>query len=154
MERKVVYSDIGHLEDGASCLKAHLHFSVESEVFYKEGGGNRTKRSREGIEKFSTCRLVQSFPIRQVMVWCASSWFCHSGFTSCQLHVFPAPQSKVMKSPGSGIPEGWSLYLLKLVPRSLIIQTCCLSTSYILVRVSSYRSNVKRMVGWVIISNC
>ena len=41
--------------------------------FYKEGEGNRTKRSREGVEKFSTCRLAQSIPIRQVEVWCVSS---------------------------------------------------------------------------------
>ena len=39
---------------------------------------------------------------------------------------------------------------MKLVPR-IITQTCCLSTSYTLVRVSIYRNNAKRKVGWVII---
>ena len=42
--------------------------------FYKEGEGNRTKRSREGVAKFSMCRQAQSIPVRQVMVRCASSW--------------------------------------------------------------------------------
>ena len=44
-----------------------LHLSVGRGV-YKEGEGKRTKRSREGIEKFSKCRLAQSILIRQVMV--------------------------------------------------------------------------------------
>ena len=44
----------------------------------------------------------------------------------------------MLESPG--------LYLLKLVPR-ILIQTCCSLTSYTLVRVSTYRNNVKRMVG-------
>ena len=60
---------------------------------------------------------------------------------------------KVSKSPRAGILEGWSLYLLKLVPR-ILIWTPCLSASYILVRVSTYRNNAKRMVGWVTISHC
>ena len=38
------------------------------------------------------------------------------------------------------MPEGWSLELLKLVLR-ILIQTCYLCTSYILVRVSIYRKN-------------
>ena len=44
---------------------------------------------------------------------------------------------KVMRSPGTGMSECWSLYLLKLVLRSLK-PTCYLSTSCILVRVSIY----------------
>ena len=39
---------------------------------------------------------------------------------------------------------------LKLVPR-ILIQACCSPTSYLLVRVSTYRQNVKRMVRWVTI---
>ena len=35
--------------------------------FYKERKGNRTKRPREGIEKFSMCRRAQSIPVRTVM---------------------------------------------------------------------------------------
>ena len=42
---------------------------------------------------------------------------------------------------GAEMPEGQSLYLLKLVSR-ILIQTCCLSKSYILV--STYRNNVKK----------
>ena len=51
------------------------------------------------------------------------------------------------------MPEGQSLCLLKLVPR-IPVQTCCLSTSYILVRVSTYRNNIIRMVEWVIVPHC
>ena len=36
--------------------------------FYKEGEGNRTKRSRERVANFCTCRRAQSIPIRQMMV--------------------------------------------------------------------------------------
>ena len=50
---------------------------------------------------------------------------------------------EVSKSPGAGMPEAQRLYLLKLVPR-ILIQTCCLSTSSILARVSIYKNNVRR----------
>ena len=40
--------------------------------------------------------------------------------------------------------------ILKLVP-GILIQTCCWSTSYVLVRGRIYRNNVKRMLGWVTI---
>ena len=62
--------------------------------------------------------------------------------------VILASLLKVSKYPRAGMPEGRSLYLLKLVPR-ILTQTCCSSTSYILV--STYRNNVKRMVEWVTI---
>ena len=122
-------------------VKAHLHISVEAEDFIRRERENRTKRSREGAKKFSLCRQAQSIPIRQVMVRYASSWCGHPGSTLM-----------VSKSPGTRIPEGQRLYLLKLVPR-ILIQTCCLSLCYILVRVSTYRNNVKRMLGWVTISH-
>ena len=51
------------------------------------------------------------------------------------------------------MPEGQSLYPLKLLPR-ILIQTCCSSTSYILIKVSIYGNNVKRIVGWITISHC
>ena len=40
---------------------------------------------------------------------------------------------------------------LSCVPKvpKVLLQTCCLSTSYTLVRVGTYRNNVKRTVGWV-----
>ena len=62
-----LFADAGHLEDGVSHLKAHpledggpvsqspsLPLS-EGRCFYKEEE-NRTKRSGEGVDKFSTCR--------------------------------------------------------------------------------------------------
>ena len=62
--------------------------------------------------------------------------------------VILAPQLQVSKCPGAGMPEVWSPYLLKLVP-SILTQICCSSTSYMLVRVSTYRNNVRSMVGRV-----
>ena len=73
------------------------------------------------------------------MVWCVLSWFSSSWF-----YVILVLQLKVNKSPIAGNPEGQSLYFFKLVPR-ILIQTWCLPASYILVRVSIYRNNVKRM---------
>ena len=75
------------------------------------------------------------------------------GFTSSGLYIILSPWSKVSKSPGAQMPEGRRMYLLKLVPR-ILIQPCCSSTSYVLVRVSTYRNNGKRIVGWVTISHC
>lgn len=56
-----LFADASYLEDGDAHLKAHLPLSVEAEVLYKEGEGNRTKRSREGVENFSTCRRHSPF---------------------------------------------------------------------------------------------
>ena len=127
---------------GDSCLKGHLHISVQAEAFIRRERGNRTRTSREGVETFSACRLAQSILIRQVMVQCASSWFSHPGF-----------HSKVSKSLRGGMAEDQSLYLSKLVPR-ILIQRCCLSSSYMLVTVGFCRNNAKRMVGWVVIPHC
>ena len=85
------------------------------------------------------------------MVHCTSSWFSHPGFTTSQLHVILDPRLKVSKFPGAEVLEGQGLNLSKLVPW-ILIQTCCASTSYTLVRVHTYGNNVKRMVGWVTIS--
>lgn len=41
---------------------------------------------------------------------------------------------------------GRSLHLLKSVPK-VLTRTCCLSTSYISVKVRTYRNSVKRMLG-------
>lgn len=78
----------------------------------------------------------------QVMVWRASSWSSSSWF-----YIILVLQLKVNKSPRTGMTEGWHLHLLKLISR-ILMQTCCLFTSCILARVSIYRDNVKRMVGW------
>ena len=110
--------------------------------FYKEDQGRG----------FSKWKWAQSIPIRQVMVLCASSWFSHPGLRSSQLHITLAPRMKVSKSPGTGMLKGGGLYLLKLVPR-ILIHTCCSSISYILVKVSTCRNNVKRTVGWATISH-
>ena len=55
MLRKMVYFQVlATWKMGDSSLKALLYLLVKTEVFHKEGEGNRTKRSREGGEKFST----------------------------------------------------------------------------------------------------
>ena len=74
------------------------------------------------------------------MVPCASSWFIHPG-------------GSVGKSPRARMLGGRGLYLLKLVPR-ILVQARCSSTSCILVRVSTYRNNVKRIVRWPTIFHC
>ena len=159
-----LFSGAGHLEDercitspspwedGRLMSQSPSPHLSGGRSFYKEGTGNRTKRSRKGVEKFSTCRRAQSTLIRQVMAWWASSWLGHPGLTSSWLYVTLAPRMKVSKSSGAGMAEGQSLYLLKLIAR-ILIQTCCTSTSYTLVRASIYRNNVKRMLGWVTISH-
>ena len=91
-----------------------------------------------GVEKFSIWRLAQSILIRQVMVQCASSW----------LYVILSAWLKVSKSTRARMPEGQSLYHLKLIPR-ILTQTCCWSTGHILVRVCTYTNNVRRMVRWI-----
>ena len=132
---------------GDSCLKAHLHISVQAEVL-KRRRRRQNNEIKGGAWKFSRRRRAQSISIRQVVVWCAPSWFSRPGFMSSWLHVILAPQLKASKFPRTGLPESGSLYLLKLVPR-LLVQTRSSSTSYILVRVGTYRNNVKRVVGWV-----
>ena len=117
---------------GDSCLKAHLPLSLEAGAFIRRERGTE-QRSREGVDKFSTCRRARSILITQVTVWRASSWF-----------VILASPLKVSKPPGAGMPEGLSLF--KLVPR-ILAQTCCSSTSCILVRVGTHRNKVRRLVG-------
>ena len=61
MKGKVVYSDASHLNKpsrrlGTQRHKAHLHLEVEVEVFIRRERESRTKRSREGVEKFSARR--------------------------------------------------------------------------------------------------
>ena len=142
---KVCFQVLATRKMGDSHLKAHVHLSVEADVF--------TRREREIGQidhgKFSTCKLTESIPVRQVMVGCASSW----------LHIILVPWlkvsnslgavmpkvsnslgavlTKVTNSLGAVMPEGRSLQLLKSVPK-ILIQTCCLSTSYTLVRISTY----------------
>ena len=138
------------LENGRCMSQSPSPRLIGGRGFYKEGVGNGTKRSREEVAKFPMCRWVQSIPAWQVMVWCAFYWFSYSGFTPSWLHITLALRLKVSKYPGAGMPQDQILYLLKLFPR-ILIHTCYSSTSYILVRLSTYRNNVKRMVGWVTI---
>ena len=70
-------------------------------LIYKEGEGNRTKGSREEVEKLSTCRRAQSIPIRQVMVQCAPSWSSHPGLVILTLRH---PGSTV---EGQQISQSW-----------------------------------------------
>ena len=109
--------------------------------FYKEGGGWKVL-------------YVQTSPVLSSKasggLVCITPASAHCGFTSLWLHVILTPRVKVSKAPRAGIPEGWNLYLLKLVPR-IPIQTCWLSTRYILVRVCTYRINCQKKGGWVTI---
>ena len=47
---------LARLEDGDLMSQSPSPHLSGGRGFYKEGGGDRTKRSRERIEKFFTCR--------------------------------------------------------------------------------------------------
>ena len=132
MERNAVHFQVPTPGRWGSHFLKPISTSQWRQRFFERGKGNRTKRSRKGVEKFFPCRQAQYVPIRQVRIWCASSWFSHPGSTSPQLHAILGPWLKVSKPLRAGMPERQSLYLLKLVP-TILIQTCCLSSSYILV---------------------
>ena len=53
MERKAVYSDAGHPEDGLMSQSPSPPLSG-GRGFYKEGEGEQNKEIREGVIKFST----------------------------------------------------------------------------------------------------
>ena len=120
---------------GDSHLKAHLHLSVEAEVFIRRE--RKTEQRDQGRGVKSPLYADKHSPFQKGK-W--QSGVRHPGL------VIRAPQLKVCKSPRAVMPEGWSLYLLKLLPR-ILVQTCCSSTSHILAWVPSYRNIVKRMVG-------
>ena len=122
---------------------------MEAEIFIRRRG-EQNRELKVGTEKFSRCRRAQSIPIRQAMARAHRPGLVtlaprHPGF-----YIILAPQLKVSRSPRAGRPEGQSLYLWKSFPR-ILIQTCCFSASYESVRVSAYRNNVKRKVGWATI---
>ena len=107
---------------GDSCFKAYLNISVQAVVLSRRERESRTKRSRVGGRKVLYIRLAQSIPIRTselVKQW-SGVRAIHPGFRH------PSSRLKVNKSQGV---EGQSLYLLKLVSK-ILMQTCCLSTSY------------------------
>ena len=80
---------------GDSCHKAHLHLTVEAEVFIGREKG-REQRSGKWVDESSTCRQAQSILIRQVMVRCASSQFSHPG----------------SMAEGQQISQGWDVWSL------------------------------------------
>ena len=116
--------------------------------FYKEREGKQTKEiNGKGLKSSPMCRLAQSIQIRP-QNWSRSGLACIILVENILvLHL------EVSKPPRAEMTECQCLYLLKLVPR-ILTQTCCLSTSYILVRVSIYRNNVERMAGWVTNTRC
>ena len=128
---------------GDSCLKACLHFSVEAAVFIRRERGTEQREKWRGLQsslradEHSHSNKAASGPVCVILV--QSPW----------PHVILAPWMKVRKSPGAGMSEIWSLYLLKFLG---FYTSMLFIYSYILFRVSTYRNNVKRMVGRVTIS--
>ena len=158
MQRKVVYFQVPATWKMGTQSPSPSPPLSGGRGFYKEGEENRTKRPRERVEKFSTCRRAQCILITQVMVQCASSWFSHPGsrhpgFTSAWFYISLTPSMQVSTSPWAGVPEGQTQCLLKLVPR-ILTRTCCFSTSYLLVRVHAYRNKVKRMAVRIRTPHC
>ena len=117
-----------------SCPKAHLTSQCRQKFLYGGRGKTEQRDQGEGLGKLSVCRRAQSI-------------LSKLGFIILVL------QLTVNNSLKAGMAEGRSLYFLKLVLR-VLIKTCSLPTSCVLVRVSIYRKNVKRMVGRVTIPHC
>lgn len=94
--------------------------------------------------------------ILQVIVWCALTWFSHPRFTLSWLHSILAPWLKASKSFRAGMTEVWSCifwsYFLGFSNKHAVYLQ--VYSNYILIRVSTYRNSVKRMVGWITILNC
>ena len=132
-------------EDGGLVFLSPSFYFSAGRGFYEEGEGNGAKRPRERVEKFSTCRQVQCIPVKQGMACCASSWFSLPGFTSSWLYGWKSANLLEL-----GCLKSEPVSFEQLVPR-IMTQSCCVSVSYTLGRVSIYRNNVKRMVGWVTI---
>ena len=130
---------------GDSCLKAHLHLSVATEVFIR-GRGEQNKEIKGGGCKVlnlqtSTVHSDKASDGLVCIILVQSSWIHVILF-----YFILTPWLKVSKSPGAGMPKGWSPYLLKLVPR-ILIQTCCSSTSHTSVRISTYKNKAKEWWG-------
>ena len=120
--------------------------SEEAEAFIRGARGTELG-DQGGAGKFSTCSRAQFLLIRtsgQVRVWCAPSWLLTSWF-----YIILVSCLEASKSPGAGMPEGQSLYLLESVSR-ILVQTGCSSTNHTLVRVCTYRNSVER---WCVGSN-
>ena len=141
LQGKTVYSRACSTRGWKTLIPKPISMSQRRQRFLSRGRGKAEQRDQgEGVEKFSTCNeqsiLIKNLVTYQAMVLCASSWI--TGVL--------APWLKVSKSPGAGMPEGWHLCLLKLVPR-ILTQTCCSSASCTLVRVRTYRNNATRVAG-------
>ncbi|KAF6119668.1 hypothetical protein HJG60_010118 [Phyllostomus discolor] len=105
-----------------SCLKAHLNISVQEEVFIRRERGSRPRKPR-GKRLKSSLYADWHSPFRYEPRNCSSDGLV------CAIWVSPLQVSTSLRA---GMTKGWSWYLLELV-LTIFIQTCCLSTSYILV---------------------
>ena len=160
MKRKGVHSDAGHLEDGRLRFQSPSQHLSAGRGFYKEGEGTQNKENNGRGWKViyvqtSTVHSHKDLETGQGMVWCVPSWlFCVFFFISSWFYVILVFHSwRSANLPELGwLREGQSLYLLKLVS-NIVTHTCCLSTSYILIRVRTYRNNAKRTLWWVTISS-
>ena len=56
-----LFADAGHLEDGGLMSQSSSPPLSGDRGLYKEGEGNRTKRLRKEVAKFSMCRCAPSF---------------------------------------------------------------------------------------------
>ena len=81
----VLFADAGHLEDGGLMSQRPSLPLRGCRGFYKEGKGNRAKRSWERVAMFSKCRVAQSVLIQLVMCLILAS--CHPGFMHSGIHV-------------------------------------------------------------------
>ena len=131
------------MEDGGLTSQSPSPPLSGGSEFYKEGG--ETEQRDQGGGGFEVL-YVQTSTVHSNKA--SDSLVCIVLVSSSWLHAILDP----WKSLRAGMPEGQSVSYEQLVPR-ILTQTCCSSTSCILVRISTYRNDVRRMVGWVLISH-
>ena len=66
---------------GDSCHKAHLHLSVETEVFIRRERETEQRVQERGLKSSLHEDEHKSVLIKRVVVQCALSWFRHPGST-------------------------------------------------------------------------
>ena len=125
VQGKMVYSRASSLRRRVTLLPNTISTSQCRQGLW--GGGGETEQRDRGVrvEKFSACSAAvysdMDLETGHARAWCSLSWF----------YIILVPWLEVSKFPRAGLPEGWGLHHLNLVPR-ILIQTHCSSTSCIL----------------------
>lgn len=135
MEKERGLCKCWHLErTGDSCRKAHLEISEREEVL---GGGRG--RAEQGSEGRGVKRSLRAASRRH------SSKDLENGQAMDLRHPGPMSSQFYGRRSANLLELGWLMVTVSRIP----IQTHCVSTSQMVVRISTYRN--RRMLGWVTI---